>query len=259
MNDMIVKSVDLMGDTIMAAQDKNGNIWAGVNYFCNALGMSRGQKNRQVSNVQTDETLKQGCIKLGAGVLDAGNETIALRIDFVPLWLAKIVITDKTKQENPQLADKLLEYQLKAKDILAAAFLPKQDNSGDVQERIKLLAQGTTELYEKVDTLEQRFNKFEDELPVTGADMDDIQSAIRKKGIEVMGGRNTNAYQDNSTRGYVYADIQRELRRQFGVKRYKEIKHKDVETAVNIVRKYELPLVLKDRVDMENAQGKLDI
>lgn len=127
------------------------------------------------------------------------------------------------------------------------------------QEQITLLAQGTTELYEKVDTLEQRFNKFEDELPVTGADMDDIQSAIRKKGIEVMGGRSTNAYQDNSTRGYVYADIQRELRRQFGVKRYKEIKHKDVETAVNIVRKYELPLVLKDRVDMENAQGKLEL
>lgn len=110
-----------------------------------------------------------------------------------------------------------------------------------------------------VEVLENRFNKFEDELPVTGADMDDIQSAIRKKGIEVMGGRGTNAYQDNSTRGYVYADIQRELRRQFGVKRYKEIKHKDAKTAVNIVRKYELPLVLKDRVDMENAQGKLEL
>ena len=37
MEGLTVKGVDLMGDTIMAAQDKNGNIWAGVSYFCKAL------------------------------------------------------------------------------------------------------------------------------------------------------------------------------------------------------------------------------
>lgn len=125
MEGLTVKGVDLMGDTIMAAQDKNGNIWAGVNYFCNALGMSKGQRDKQVQKVQKDEVLKQGCFRLEAGVFDPANEAITLRIDFIPLWLAKIVITDKTKQDNPELAEKLLNYQLKAKDILADAFLPK--------------------------------------------------------------------------------------------------------------------------------------
>ena len=60
-----------------------------------------------------------------AGVFDPANESIALRIDFIPIWLAKITITEKTKKENPDLADKLLEYQLKAKDILEEAFMPK--------------------------------------------------------------------------------------------------------------------------------------
>lgn len=134
MNDMIVKSVDLFGDSVMAAKDKDGNIWAGVSYFCNALGMSRGQKNRQVANVQKDKVLKRGCIKLGAGVFDANNESIALKIDFVPLWLAKITITDEMEKDHPELADKLLQYQLKAKDILAAAFLPQYaQRTGDMQ------------------------------------------------------------------------------------------------------------------------------
>ena len=124
MRGLTVKGVDLMGDTVMAAQDREGNIWAGVNYFCNALGMSKGQRDKQVQKVQKDEVLKQGCFRLEAGVFDPANEAIALRIDFIPLWLAKIVITDKTKQENPGLAEKLLQYQLKAKDILADAFLP---------------------------------------------------------------------------------------------------------------------------------------
>lgn len=127
-NELVVKEVEFMGDTLMAAKDREGNIWAGVSYFCNALGMSKGQKDRQVINVQKDETLKRGCLKFEAGVFDAANETIALRIDFIPLWLAKISITETMKREHPELADKLLEYQLKVKDVLAEAFLPQYKN-----------------------------------------------------------------------------------------------------------------------------------
>lgn len=134
MNDLVVKNVDLFGDSIMAAMDKEGNIYAGVNYFCNALGMTKGQRDRQVRNVQKDKALKKGCAKFGAGVFDTSNESVALKIDFIPLWLAKISITDEMEKEHPDLADKLLQYQLKAKDILAAAFLPKYENqTNDMQ------------------------------------------------------------------------------------------------------------------------------
>mgnify|MGYP001095349540 CR=1 FL=1 len=42
MEGLTVKGVDMMGDTIMAAKDKDGNIWAGVSWFCNALGVTKG-------------------------------------------------------------------------------------------------------------------------------------------------------------------------------------------------------------------------
>ena len=32
MNDLVVKKVDLCGDVIMAAQDKDGQVWAGVKW-----------------------------------------------------------------------------------------------------------------------------------------------------------------------------------------------------------------------------------
>lgn len=134
MNDLVVKSVDLFGDSVMAAKDKDGNIWAGVSYFCKGLGMSKGEKDRQTANVQSDDVLKRGATKFAAGVFDDNNETVALRIDFVPIWLTKISITPKMKREKPELADKLLQYQLKAKDILAAAFLPQTaQQPGDMQ------------------------------------------------------------------------------------------------------------------------------
>lgn len=66
MNDLIVKNVNVLGDSIMAAKDEEGNIWAGVSYFCKALGMNKGQKDRQVTNVGKDKTLSRGCRKFAA-------------------------------------------------------------------------------------------------------------------------------------------------------------------------------------------------
>lgn len=260
MNDMIVKSVDLMGDTVMAAQDSEGNIWAGVSYFCNALGMNKKQKDWQTEKVQSDKILSRGAGKFGAGVFDPNNETIALRLDFVPLWLTKISVTKQMEKTHPELADKLLEYQLKAKDILAAAFLPKQnDFPRTTQAQIQLLAQGNVELNQRVDDIQAEVKALKDDMPVFLKDTKDIQNALRKKAIEVLGGKDSNAYHDRSIHAYAFADIQIELRRQFGVKRYDQIRHKDVPDALRIVNSYQLPIALKNLVDMVNAQETLDL
>lgn len=119
--------------------------------------------------------------------------------------------------------------------------------------QIKLLAQGTTELYERVDGLEERFNKFESNLPVFNIDAKRIQAAVRKKAIELLGGKDSPAYRDRSTRSYVFADIQCMLRRNFGVKRYEEIRHNRTDDAIRLVEEHKLPLVLHEMVDKVNA------
>ena len=50
MNDLVVKSVDLFGDTVMAAQDNAGNIWVGVRWICEGLGMSLCNLYRDFAN-----------------------------------------------------------------------------------------------------------------------------------------------------------------------------------------------------------------
>lgn len=124
-NELSVKTVDFMGDGLLAAQDKDGVIWTGVNSFCQGIGLSKSQRDTQVQNIQSDEVLKMGCLKFQAGVFDLNNETLALQLDYVPLWLAKISITPNMKENNPELVEKLIKYQLKAKDVLAQAFLPQ--------------------------------------------------------------------------------------------------------------------------------------
>ena len=125
MNELEVRKVPFMGKELMAARDNDGQIWAGVSYICNGIGLTKHQKDRQVTNIQTDKVLSRGCLKFEAGVFDRNNSTLALKLDYVPLWLAKIAITPRMERETPELAARLEQYQLKAKDVLAAAFLPQ--------------------------------------------------------------------------------------------------------------------------------------
>lgn len=137
MNELEIKKVPFLGTELMAARDADGQIWAGVKWMCNGIGLSRGQANGEIVKVQSDEALQEGCTKFHAGVFDAAHETIALKLDFVPLWLAKISITPTMKAEHPEVAETLKQYQLKAKDVLAAAFLPKKarNSSGQASKR----------------------------------------------------------------------------------------------------------------------------
>ena len=49
---------------------------------------------------------------LGSGNSD--TQVLCLDLDYIPLWLAKIAITPTMQKENPELVNKLIDYQLKA-------------------------------------------------------------------------------------------------------------------------------------------------
>lgn len=146
-NQFTVKTIPFMGSELMAAKDeKTGKIHVGVSYICKGIGLSKSQKDTQIQNVQNDIVLNKGCLKFQAGVFDANNETVALDLDFLPLWLAKITITPNMQEEQPEVADKLIQYQLKAQKVLADAFLhksetyaPKASSLGEVANTIKTL------------------------------------------------------------------------------------------------------------------------
>lgn len=128
-----------------------------------------------------------------------------------------------------------------------------------LKEQIQTIAKGTDELYQRVDDIQAEVKALKDDMPVFLKDTKDIQNALRKKAIEVLGGKDSNAYRDRSIHAYTFADIQIELRRQFGVKRYDQIRRKDVADALKIIEEYKPPLHIRDKIAMANAQQSLDI
>ena len=198
MNDMVVKSVDVLGSQVMAAKDNEGTIWVGVRWMCQGMGMTVGQYKRQITNIQKDLLLKNSGANLNLNKGSGEREVFCLKLDYLPIWLAKINITPTIQRDNPELADKLLKYQLKAKDILAEAFLPKQDVPKTIPEQIQLLAQGSVELNKRVDNIQTEIEALKMDLPIFPIEAEKITTAVKRKGVSVLGGKQSNAYLNKS-------------------------------------------------------------
>lgn len=112
----------------------------------------------------------------------------------------------------------------------------------------------------KVDALAEDLEQFKQELPLFGIDEDKIVTAVRRKGTECLGGKDSNAYSDKSIHNKVFQDIYRELKHQFGITgTYKQIKRNQCNMAVQIVEKYSLPIFLADQINDCNAQISMEV
>lgn len=128
-----------------------------------------------------------------------------------------------------------------------------------ISEQIRLIAQGNIELEQKIDNIKQDLEQFKQDMPVLGIEENKITSAVRKTGVEILGGKESNAYNDKSIRNKVYSDIYRELKRQFDVTTYKAIKRSQCSMALSIIETYKPPFFLEEQIQNCNAQLGLDM
>lgn len=120
-------------------------------------------------------------------------------------------------------------------------------------EQIKLLAQGNTELSERMDRLEN-------DMPLYGCEIDEIQSHVKRKVVNILGGKQSNAYKDASTRNKVFSDMWNQLKREYGcVSTYKSIKRKYIADVHDFIDCYELPRILEEEVHDCNSQIRMEL
>ena len=121
-------------------------------------------------------------------------------------------------------------------------------------EQIKLLAQGNVELEQKIDSVNKDLQDFKQDMPLLAVECERITKAVKTKGISVLGGRDSEAYNDNSLRSKVYSDIHGEVRRQFGVNTYKAIKRSECDKVIEVINNYQPPMVVAQEIKDANAQ-----
>ena len=186
-----------------------------------------GQYNFVQSSYINSQGKQQPCFKMNkAGVLQMLNKESA-------------VVRYKTVQYIEKL-----EKQVKHKPLTP-------------QEELRLHYRVLEEQNQEIQEVKAEVADLKENMPLFNSECKELQSLVRKKGIEVLGGYKSNAYNDNSLRGKVYSDIQRQIKREFGVCRYEAIKRSQFELAKQIVEEYKAPIVLAQEINLLNSQTTL--
>lgn len=156
-----------------------------------------------------------------------------------------------------------LDSAKKFKKWVTSEVLPAIRKNGSytmpisTNDKIMLLAQGHMELQQEVDSIKKDMESLKMDLPILPVEEDRITSAVKRKGLAVMGGKTSNVYRDKSIRRKVYQGIYANLKYNFQIKTYRALKRSQVDKAIDIINNYQPPYVLAEQIDSANAQQTL--
>lgn len=159
-----------------------------------------------------------------------------------------------------------LESAKRFKRWVTSEVLPSIRKTGSYQQtpplttagQIQLIAKGYVELEQQVATLGAEVTELKTDMPLYGCEIDEVQQHVKRKGVQCLGGKDSEAYADGSIRSQVYKDIYSQLKREYGcVSTYKSIKRKYIADVHDFIDCYQLPTVLEEQITAANAQQRL--
>lgn len=246
MNDLNVdvKEVNFENVSMIACKTPEDKILVGIRSVCDGLGVDNSS---QFKRIQRDEVLSTCVVKMTIELSGQNRELSFLEVEALPLFLTGITSSICKESVRP----KLKEFKLKAKDVLAQAFI--KPLSKELQ-AIFMLDSKQQELESKITKVEDELMDVKENSPLYTIECKELQSLVKKIGTKVLGGYRSPAYNNKSLRSRVYSDIQQQLKREFGVARYEAIKRSKLEVARKIVEEYKAPIVLTDEIYTTNRQ-----
>lgn len=128
------KMVPFNGIELMAIKTEDGKIHAGVRWVCEGIGLTKGQMQNERKKIQEDLVLSKGERNFKLPTNGGVQDVLCIELSFLPLWLAKITLTPTMQRENPWTVQRLVDFQLRAKDVLEEAFLNKPKSQLEIMQ-----------------------------------------------------------------------------------------------------------------------------
>lgn len=245
MNELQIFNNSELGLKVRAMMNPDGSI--SVNAEDTAIGFgwtqTQNKNGKQYTSIRW-ETLNGYCTEFGFPNLLGKDD-----------YLPESLFYRLAMKANNATAERFQNW-------LAIDVIPQIRKTGSYQskrmtipEQIQLLAQGNVELEKKVDAVDKRMDTLEQDMPLYGCEIDEVQAHVRRKGVKVLGGKKSEAYKDASIRGSIYSDMYRQLKREYGaVSSYKSIKRKYIADVHEFIDCYDPPTALAEQINSANSQ-----
>ena len=170
-----VTDFNFYGDNLIALKDNaTGEIYTAINSVLKGIGFTdRDQIRKRRDKWINDPVISKGVVKFNIPMQEVvtkndttllDKETYCISQHKLPIALAKINITPKMKQTQPELASKLELYQDKCADVLASIFIDHKTvsdmNMQLITETLNTVTNTLTTLTQTITSMQQEINSL---------------------------------------------------------------------------------------------------
>lgn len=238
-----VKEIPFNGSTLLGVKDSSGQVWLAVKKACLDIGLTEGQADRQVKNMQNDLIFSNSVVGLNVKFDGQVRKVICISEKFVTLWLAKISLTPTMQKKNPDAVQKLLQYQLEAANVLHKAFYETEEQKSTFHSRMGL--EGRIEIMTvQINNMESILEEQREDLKTVMGNMtlstrqqQKLYHAAKDRINHLLGGAHSREYKLNAKSYFI--NLWNGLKELYGCASYKDLNPIYYDKAFDFISEWE--------------------
>lgn len=162
-----------------------------------------------------------------------------------------LLVMGYTTKEAVRMKIKFMKEFKRMKQYIQYQQKVPKDPMGVLKLTFAALEEHTQEIQE----IKSEVKGLLENTPLYAIECEEITRVVKRLGIMLLGGKNSNSYRDIGLRRKLYRDIYSQLHRKFGVNSYKAIKRHHLNRAIQMINEeYSIPTVLNEEITIKNGQ-----
>lgn len=240
---METRKIKFYDDTLLGIKDENEKVWLAIAHTCKELGFNERRVRQQGEKIRTDKVLSKGIRKFGLPTDGGIQDTFCIEEKFVPLWLAKITLTNKMEKDIPDVVEKLEKYQLEAADALHKAFYETDDQKEKLHSNLGL--NGKIECMQvQINNMEnmmceqiEKLDSVMENMTLSTRQQQKLYHAAKDRVNFLLGGANSMEYKQNARRYFI--NLWNGLKAEYGCSSYKDLNPTYYNNALDYINQWE--------------------
>lgn len=240
---METRKIKFYDDTLLGIKDENEKVWLAIAHTCKELGFNERRVRQQGEKIRTDKVLSKGIRKFGLPTDGGIQDTFCIEEKFVPLWLAKITLTNKMEKDIPDVVEKLEKYQLEAADALHKAFYETDDQKEKLYSNLGL--NGKIECMQvQINNMEnmmceqiEKLDSVMENMTLSTRQQQKLYHAAKDRVNFLLGGANSMEYKQNARRYFI--NLWNGLKAEYGCSSYKDLNPTYYNNALDYINQWE--------------------